>query len=92
MKKWILILSGLLATQLLLTVVLNLTGENYGTFQAEEKLLSFNRQAVNGLRIEDGTDSLVLKKQEGKWLLPESGDFPASQPNVNRLLDKLAAL
>jgi hypothetical protein len=92
MKKWTFILSGLLAAQLVLAVVLNLTGEEYGTFQAEEKLLSFNRQAVDGLRIEDGADSVVLKKQAGKWLLPESGDFPASQPNVNRLLDKLAAL
>ena len=92
MKKWIFILSGLLAAQLVLAAVLNLTGEDYGTFQAEEKLLSFNRQAVDGLRIEDGTDSVVLKKQEGKWLLPESGDFPASQPNVKRLLDRLAAL
>jgi hypothetical protein len=92
MKKWIFILSGLLAAQLVLAAVLNLTGEDYGTFQAEEKLLSFNRQTVDGLRIEDSTDSVVLKKQEGKWLLPESGDFPASQPNVKRLLDKLAAL
>ena len=92
MKKWIFILSGLLSAQLVLAVVLNLTGEDYGTFQAEERLLSFNRQAVDGLRIEDGTDSLVLEKQEGKWLLPESGDFPASQANVKRLLDKLAAL
>jgi Domain of unknown function (DUF4340) len=92
MKKWIFILSGLLAAQLVLAVVLNLTGEDYGTIQAEEKLVSFNRQAVDGLRIEDGTDSVVLKKQAGKWLLPESGDFPASQPNVERLLDKLAAL
>jgi len=92
MKKWILILSGLLSAQLVLAVVLNLTGEDYGTFQAEERLLSFNRQAVDGLRIEDGTDSLVLKKQEGKWLLPESGDFPASQANVKRLLDKLAVM
>ena len=92
MKKWIFILSGLLAAQLLLAAVLNLTGEDYGTFQAEEKLLSFNRQAVDGLRIDDGTDSIVLKKQEGKWLMPESGDFPASQPSVGRLLDKLAAL
>jgi len=92
MKKWIFVLSGLLAAQGVLAVVLNLTGEDYGTFQAEERLLSFNRQAVDGLRIEDGTDSLVLKKQEGKWLLPESGDFPASQANVKRLLDKLAAL
>ncbi len=92
MKKWIFVLSGLLAAQLVLAVVLNLTGEDYGTFQAEEKLLIFNRQAVDGLHIEDGTDSVVLKIQEGKWLLPESGDFPASQANVKRLLDKLAAL
>ena len=92
MKSWIFILSGVLAAQLVLAAVLNLTGEDYGTFQAEEKLLSFNRQTVDGLRIEDGTDSVVLKKQEGTWLLPVSGDFPASQRNVNRLLDKLAAL
>ncbi len=92
MKSRILILSGVLAAQLVLAAVLNLTGEEYGAFQAEEKLLSFNKQELDGLRIEDGTDSLVLKKQEGKWLLPESGDFPASQANVKRLLDKLAAL
>ncbi len=92
MKKWIFVLSGLLAAQLVLAVVINLAGEDYGTFQAEEKLLIFNRQAVDGLHIEDGTDSIVLKMQEGKWLLPESGDFPASQANVKRLLDKLAAL
>ena len=92
MKKWIFILSGLLAAQLVLAAVLNLAGEDYGTFQAEEKLLSFNVQTVNGLRIEDGTDSLVLKRQDGKWLLPESGNFPAGQPDVQRLLDRLAAL
>ncbi len=92
MKKWTFILSGLLAVQLVLAVVLNLTGEEYGTFQAEEKLLSFNRQTVDSLWIEDGTDSVVLKKQEGKWLLPESGAFPASQRDVERLLDQLAAL
>lgn len=92
MKSRIFILSGVLAAQLLLAGVLNLTGEEYGVFQAEEKLLSFDRQAVSGLRIEDGTDSVVLKKQEGQWLLPESGDFPASQSSVQRLLDKLITL
>ncbi len=92
MKSRILILSGVLAAQLVLAAVLNLTGEEYGAFQAEEKLLSFNKQKLDGLRIEDGTDNVLLKKQEGKWLLPVNGDFPASQRNVNRLLDKLAAL
>ena len=92
MKSRILILSGVLAAQLIFAAVLNLTGEEYGAFQAEEKLLSFNKQKLDGLRIEDGTDNVLLKKQEGKWLLPVSGDFPASQRNVNRLLDKLATL
>ncbi len=92
MKNGIFILSGLLAAQLVLATVLNLSGEDYGVFQVEEKLLSFKRQAVDGLRIEDGTDTVVLKKQVGKWLLPSIGDFPASQGDVERLLDKLAAL
>ena len=92
MKKWIFILSGLLAAQLVLAMILNLTGEDYGTFQAEEKLLSFNEHAVSGLQIADSTDSVALKKQEGKWLLPNSGNFPASQRKVEQLLDNLAAL
>ncbi len=92
MKSRIMVLSGALAAQLVLAAVLNLTGEEYGAFQAEEKLLSFNKQELDGLRIEDGTDSVVLKKQGGKWLLPVIGDYPASQRNVNRLLDKLAAM
>ncbi len=92
MKKWISILSGLLAAQLVLAAILNLTGEEYDTFQPKEKLLSFNRQAVSVLQIKDGTDSVEIRKQEGKWLLPDSGNFPASQRQVEQLLDKLAAL
>ncbi|MEN8133069.1 MAG: DUF4340 domain-containing protein [Pseudomonadota bacterium] len=92
MKKWISILSGLLVAQLVLAMAVNLTGESYGAFQAEQKLLIFEKQAVDGLRIEGSTDSVVLKKQEGQWLLSESGDFPASQSSVERLLDKLATL
>ncbi len=92
MRKWIFILGSLLATQLLLAAFFNLTGEEYGTFQAQEKLLSFNRQAVTILQINDGTDSVKLEKQAGKWLLPDSSDFPANQSQVEQLLDKLAAL
>ncbi len=92
MKSWILILSGVLAAQIILAAVLNLTGEDYGVYQAEERLLSFNEQAVGGLRIEDGTDTVMLEKQGGQWLLPQSGNFPASQDNVGQLLAKLASL
>jgi len=91
-KKWIFILSGLLAMQLVLAVVVHLAGEDFGAFQAEEKLLSFDEKALDGLRIEDGTVSVVLKKHEDIWRLPESGDFPASQSSVERLLDQLTTL
>jgi Domain of unknown function (DUF4340) len=92
MKKWIFVLSGLLAAQLVLAMILSLTGEDYGTFRTEEKLLSFNKQAVSGLQIVDNMDSMEIEKQEDKWLLPNSGNFPASQRKVEQLLDTLAAL
>jgi len=92
MKKGIFFLSGLLAAQLILAAIFNSTGEEYGTFQVEEKLLSFNRQSVTMLQINDGTDSVKLEKQAGKWLLPGSNNFPASQSQVEQVLDKLAAL
>ena len=75
MKKWITILSGLLVAQLVLAMTINLTSQDYGAFQPEQKLLTFDDKTVDGLRIEDGTDSVVLSKREDKWLLPESGDL-----------------
>ena len=92
MKKWLFVLSGLLAAQLVLAMILGLKGEDYGVFQTEEKLLSFNNQALSSLQIIDSTDRLEIEKQEGKWLLPNSGNFPASQRKVEQLLDTLAAL
>lgn len=92
MKKWIPILSGLLVAQLLLAVVINLSGEDYGVFQAQEQLIAFDEKAVDGLRIEDGSQSVVLKKQGDKWVLPGSDDFPASADTVNQLLKKLSAM
>ena len=92
MKTWIFILSGLLVAQLVLAVAVNLTDEDYEAFQAQEKLLVFDEKAVDGLRIEDGQDSVVLNKRDGEWVLPENGDFPTSAGSVDGLLDKLAGL
>lgn len=92
MKKWIAILTGTLILQLALSLTLNLTGREYDAFEPQEKLLAFDEKAVDGLRIEDGKNSLVLAKRDGKWRLPESGDFPADEGAVRRLLDRLAGL
>jgi hypothetical protein len=92
MQKWIMMLSGLLLAQLVLAVAVNLGGEDYGAFQAKEPLLVFDTQAVDGVRIETQDSSLLLRKQTDRWLLPEAGDFPADQQNVQGLLEKLAGL
>ncbi len=92
MKKWIAILSGLLLAQLVLAVALNLDGDKYGAFQPTEPLLTFDPKAVNRLRIDDGKRKITLQKQEGRWLILESDEFPADGKVVEQLLDKLAAL
>jgi hypothetical protein len=91
-KKWIAILSGLLVVQLVLAMVVNLTGHDYGAFEPQEKLLAFDPKTVDDLRIADGENSLELHRRDGRWRLPASGDFPADQGAVDQLLDKLAGL
>ncbi len=92
MTKWIYLLGGLLGVQLVLAVVFNSTDREYGAFQAEQRLLVFDKRAVDGLRLEDGQERLVLARRDGQWLLPEYGDFPLGQSSVDGLLDKLASL
>jgi len=92
MKKWIIILSVLLTIQLGLAIGLDMTGNTYGAFEPKEKLLSFEAKSVDGLRIEAEKKQVELRRQAGKWMLPESDDFPADQTAVSGLLEKLAAL
>jgi hypothetical protein len=92
MKKLIVVLGGLLALQLVLAVAMNLSSDDYGAFKPQQKLLAFDRKAVDGLRIEDDKNSVVLSKRDGKWVLPQNADFPANTASVERLLDTLAGL
>ena len=97
MSKHITLLSVVLAAQLLLVAVVNLTGEDYETFEAEDLLLSIDTQTVDGIRMEHGTDSVVLDsvvlhRQEGQWRLPERGNSPANPHRVEQLLNSLAGL
>ncbi|GJL73949.1 DUF4340 domain-containing protein [Nitrosomonas sp.] len=92
MKKLIVLLCGVLVAQLVLAVIVFVSGEEYGAYEAEEKLLVFDVTAVDRIQIENGSSSVVLTKQADKWVLPELDDFPADQHNVVQLLDKLAAM
>lgn len=93
MKKWITILSALLVLQIVLAVGLLLGREDYRAFDPEEKLLSFDAGALDGIQIDgEGDQRLVLEKQDGLWQLPELSDFPADQASVAGLLERVAAL
>lgn len=92
MKKMIVLLSGVLVAQLVLAVIVFVSGEEYGAYETEEKLLVFDVNAVDRIQIEDGSNSAILIKQADKWVLPELNDFPAGQHNVQQLLDKLAVM
>jgi hypothetical protein len=92
MNRWISILGGLLVVQLVLAVAVNLLGQDYGAFEAKEKLLAFEKQKIDRLLIEDGKAGVTLKRSAGQWVLPDEGDFPAAQKRVDGLLDKLVGL
>lgn len=92
MKQWISVLSVLLALQLGLALAVNLRGEKYGVFQAEEPLLAFQKDAVDRIRIEDGKQGVLLEKKDAHWELPDLKGFPASNDPVEALLTKLSGL
>ena len=90
MKKWIAVFGGLLSAQLVLAIALNMASDTYSAFEPTETLVAANTEAINNLKIEDDKEQLVLSKRDGEWVLPGSGDFPADQSSVQRLLERLA--
>lgn len=92
MKKWIGILGGLLALQLVLVVAMNLADDDYDAFEADEKLLPFNAEAANRLQFDDGTQHVTLEKQDGQWVLSDTWNYPADTDALNKLMKKLSAL
>ncbi len=92
MNNRIAILGAVLVAQLLLALGLNLAGEDYGAFEPEEKLLTFDVAALDGLRIESGKDSVTLKKSADHWVLPVLDAYPVGAGKAEALLERLAGL
>lgn len=92
-QRSIIILGGVLVAQLLLALFLNLGGPEFGAAAASGTLLSFDRQAVDRLRIQStGKEPLLLEKRDGRWQLPALGGFPVAQSRLDDLLGRLANL
>jgi hypothetical protein len=86
-------LAAVLGLQLVLALVLWAGGPDYTAFKAKEPLLSFDPAKVDRIEIaESSASSAVLVKEDGKWIIPSSADFPADGAKVSGLLAKLAGL
>ncbi len=93
MKRFTLILSSLLAVQLLVAIGLLFSGSDNAAFKAQEPLLAFDVDKIDQIAIdESGAISVTLAKRDGKWILPSLADFPADTQKVKATLEKLAEL
>lgn len=93
MKRFTLILSGVLALQLALAVALTFSGSDNAAYEADERLLAFKKDQVDQIVIDtSGSNSVTLQKQDGNWIIPSMADFPAAQTRVAGLIDKLAEI
>lgn len=83
----------LLALQIILLVVVHISGKEAMTVAPETPLLAFKADAVSGLVITDGDNKeLRLVKGDQGWVLPETFNAPASATQVTALVEKLAGL
>lgn len=92
MKKLTLFLAGLLSVQLVLAVTMHLSSRDYRTFEATEKLLTFDAVDIDRISIDDGDSQLVIARKGETWVLPDSQDFPAATADVDTLLRKLSEM
>lgn len=93
MTRFSTILLGVLGVQLAIAAALTFSGGDYSAYQSGEPLLAFDKQAVDGVVIdESGGSSVELARKDGKWVIPAMADFPASQTLTTEFLDKLAGL
>ena len=85
------LLSILLVLQVLVAYFAISSGDELQGHAGIQKLLDFNRELVDGIRIEDNNGNLVeLKSQGDAWLTAE--DFPVNVDRIDSLLERLDEL
>ena len=85
------LLSILLVLQVLVVYFVISSGDELQGHAGIQKLLDFNRELIDGIRIEDNNGNLVELKSEGDaWLTAE--DFPVNVDRIDRLLERLDGL
>jgi hypothetical protein len=93
MNRTISILTALVAGQLALTVALAFSGQDYGAFRSDQKLMALDAEAVDRIVIQGDKGQLVEMSKDGdKWFLPDLDRFPVAPQPAEALLTKVAEL
>lgn len=93
MNRTLGMLAALLAAQLVLAVAMSFSGPDLSAHRPDTPLVDLGKEQVDRI-VMQGPDrqELVLAQQNGHWVLPGSGGFPADGARVTRLLDALKGL
>lgn len=84
-------LAGLLIVQLAITAGLFWNDQQTQYATEPHALLSFEKSAVDKLVVADKDNRVTLKKNAGKWQLPDLHQLPVNEKKLTELLDKLTS-
>lgn len=93
MEKYIKLLGGLLALQIVLAVWAFSGDSELSHRRSDQALVEFDQQVVDRIEVAGPEGALVtLGKHDQSWVLPDAWNAPVPEDKVNRLLDRLGGL
>ena len=93
MNRTVPVLTTLVVLQLALAVALAFSGQDYGAFQSDQKLMALDAETVDRIIIQGEEGKRVeLLKDGDKWFLPDLDRFPVAPQPAEALATKVAGL
>ena len=92
MKRYNQILAGVLAIQIIISVIV-FWPKSSATAQSELAFPDLEAGDIVALTIADGDgNSITLRQVAGTWVLPDADDYPAQADKITPLLDKIVGI
>ena len=86
------LLVGLLAFQLLLSIVLAVQSSQQGNFASGEPLLSASADDISKIEISDAESAITLIRKSDKWLIDGDNQLPVQANKIENILDTVTTL
>lgn len=91
-KKIVPILVIILAVQLLLVGLLSWRSDSLAPVASNEPLVSVTKDQIEWVRMSDHAGKqIVLKKEQGSWIVPDKFNFPVDSTKLSGVIDSVLA-